>query len=471
MILRGCALASLAISCSARCESPAAPASYDLAPGFLQMMGPGPGPGIDLPKPIERAHGVTEFDFPDGSRLVVKGSQFSPGSASVTGLIGSGRLGLSPSLAGASWAVAFLPLGGTTWGSYEQIEYWLKASGHSVQLNFTPETRAFHFGGTSSRADVGYQVALLCGMARHPAVGDVVLKKSAQFSTQLNAQIDSNPGLVFSRAVQRAVSGLGPRYSELPVKAELAAAGPNALDQIVRSAMSGPIDMAIAGDVNASAIASVFRDRCVQWGARGKSRSMMPIQASFQAGKHVWTFVQADRTSQPSADGVFWSTAIYGRGDRHRLALDVLAEVLKVRVSLGRSRPGTLVMPITGSFQGFSCDSFGYFGLGLEAAQVPSGGIERFVRSELGHLLRDPQFEGQVRAVLDARAVSGKAVLSSNTRWAEALAESLTEPDALDRLLVFNPPTVQSAVEDARNAAAWLAREKSVAVVEVHPRS
>ena len=276
-------------------------------------MGPGSGSGVRYPTPIEQAHGVTEFDFTDGSRLVVKASELSPGSASVVGLIGSGRLGLSPPLAGSSWAAAFLPLGGTAWGSYEQIEHWLNASGHSVQLNFTPDTRAFHFSGTSSTADLGYQVALLCGIARHPAVGDSVLKKFGQFGAVLNAQIDSNPGLVFSRAVQRAVSGLGPRYSEFPVKAEVYAGGPNGLDQIVQSGVLGPIDMAVVGDVDAAAVAAVFRDRCAQDGFTGHSRATVPIHASFQPGKHVWTFVQADRKSQPPADGVFWSTAVYGR--------------------------------------------------------------------------------------------------------------------------------------------------------------
>lgn len=93
------------------------------------------------------------------------------------------------------------------------------------------------------------------------------------------------------------------------------------------------------------------------------------------------------------------------------------------------------------------------------------------MRHELGRLALDPQLEGEVKAVLDARAASNHAEMVSNSKWAETLAESLTEPAALDRLLVSNPADLSAAVEDMRNAALWLSREKDVALVEVNPRA
>jgi hypothetical protein len=103
---------------------------YPLEAGFLQLMGEGSPAAAAGIKHVLTAPGVTEFDFADGSRLVVKATQYSPGSASVVGLVGNGRLGLPDPLAGVSWATAFLPLGGTQSASYEQIEHWLNAAGH-----------------------------------------------------------------------------------------------------------------------------------------------------------------------------------------------------------------------------------------------------------------------------------------------------------------------------------------------------
>jgi len=465
------AAALLAVSVPARAETPVVPGGYRLEAGFLQLMGEG---SSGAPAGVKRDHtapGVTEFDYADGSRLVIKTTQYSPGSASVVGLIGNGRLGLSKSLAGLSWATTFLPLGGTPWASYEQIEHWLNASGHAVQLNFVPQTRAFHFEGVSSTRDLGYQIALLCGIARHPAVGDIVLRKAAEFGATLNAQIDSNQGLVFSRGVQRVVTGLGARYSELPMNDELDGGRVDALDHLVQMGVVGPIDMAVVGNVDVSATEAVFRERCLHSGVVGPPRASLPIQTSFARGKHAWTFVRVDNKRPAGAEGVFWSTAVYGRSNRHRIALDLLAEILKVRLSLDRSKSGARVVPVVSSMQGYPRDSFGYFGLGLESDAVPPEGIEPLVRHELDRLAHDPQLEGEVKAVLDARAASNQAAMVSNSKWAETLAESLTEPAALDRLLVSNPADLRSAVDDTRNAALWLLQENDTALVEVNPRA
>ena len=188
-IFCACVAVLSAMSLPARAETPPTPAGYQLDAGFLQLMGEGSSGAVAGVKHDQTALGVTEFDYADGSRLIIKTTQYSPGSASVVGLIGNGRLGLPKSLAGQSWATAFLPLGGTPWASYEQIEHWLNASGHAVQLNFLPQTRAFHFDGASSTRDLGYQIALLCGIARHPTVSGIMLHKAAEFGSTLNVQM------------------------------------------------------------------------------------------------------------------------------------------------------------------------------------------------------------------------------------------------------------------------------------------
>ena len=459
------------MSLPARAETPPTPAGYQLDAGFLQLMGEGSSGAVAGVKHDQTALGVTEFDYADGSRLIIKTTQYSPGSASVVGLIGNGRLGLPKSLAGQSWATAFLPLGGTPWASYEQIEHWLNASGHAVQLNFLPQTRAFHFDGASSTRDLGYQIALLCGIARHPTVSGIMLHKAAEFGSTLNVQIDSNPGLIFARGVQRAVTGLGARYSELPVKEEIDGGRVDVLDRMVQTGVAGPIDMAVVGDVDVSAAEVAFRERCLQSGVVGPPRVSLPLHAAFARGKHAWTFVRVDKEGPAGVKGVFWSTALYGRSGRHRIALDLLAEVLKVRLSLDRSKSGSRVVPVVSSMQGYPRDSFGYFGLGLESDAVPPEGIEPLVRHELDRLAHDPQLEGEVKAVLDARAASNQAAMVSNSKWAETLAESLTEPAALDRLLVSNPADLRSVVDDTRNAALWLLQENDTALVEVNPRA
>jgi hypothetical protein len=257
----------------------------------------------------------------------------------------------------------------------------------------------------------------------------------------------------------------------LPVKDEIDGGRVDALERIAQTGVAGPIEMAVVGDVDVAAAEAVFRERCLQSGVVGPPRASLPIQATFARGKHAWSFVRVDNKGPAGAQGVFWLTAVYGRSDRHRIALDLLAEVLKVRVSVDRSNPGARVVPVVSSLQGYPQDSFGYFGLGIETIAVPRGGIEPFVRHELDLLAHDPQLEGEVKAVLDARAASIQAAMVSNSKWAETLAESLTEPAALERLLISNPADLRTAVDDIRNAALWLLQENDTALVEVNPRA
>jgi hypothetical protein len=68
--------------------------------------------------------------------------------------------------------MSFLPLGGTDAASYEEIEQWLAASGHSVELNFNPELRAFRFWGTAATQDLGLRTPGIKGATDRPVAPD-----------------------------------------------------------------------------------------------------------------------------------------------------------------------------------------------------------------------------------------------------------------------------------------------------------
>jgi hypothetical protein len=93
---------------------------HHLNPGFLQLMGPFGQPTEPVTRRPSADDKRVTYQFPDGTRLIVRKSDAPSAKASVSGLIGSGRLGLPDKLAQSAWAMAFLPLGGTSAASYER---------------------------------------------------------------------------------------------------------------------------------------------------------------------------------------------------------------------------------------------------------------------------------------------------------------------------------------------------------------
>lgn len=160
-----------------------------------------------------------------------------------------------------------------------------------------------------------------------------------------------------------------------------------------------------------------------------------------------------------------WPAFDYGKGDRHRQALNVLADVLRVRLSQRLSSPALRVVPLVAASTGFASDRFGFF-----AAATGKDQSENLIQTELRALVQDPGLDAQVAAVAEQRRAARATHVGNNAQWAAALAEGLSNPEALAHFEEAVPNAAPSLTEDVREAARWLLSESQHAEISVLPR-
>lgn len=466
-------LAFLLLGCSgpAFCAAPPANASAQqtIDPGFIQLMG---GFGAEAPQPVlhdRNTSDESEFRYGDGSRLIVKHVDAQRGPVAVQILVGHGRFGLPAKLARSSWTLPLLPMGGTSAASVKEIEGWLAASGHAAQFNVVPMTHAFALIGQSSPGDIGYELAAMCGVARNPGFGDELGARLRQAAVEFPTHIESNAGLVFSRAVQRFAVGAGAQYSELPVRSEFSADPLSDLSQIVDREFGGPFDIAVVGDVDPAQIAGFVQRTCAAGRGASSARVRTQVRLQFQGGSRVVTFEHTSVSATDGYEGIFWPTARLFPDDAQSVALDVLGDVLKVRLSMRLSSSARRIVPVVG---GGSIDDFpagGYFGVGTERIDLKGSGIASIVGAELAAISQDPHLTGEVNAVRTVDLKSWRAKQDSNAAWAGTLAMSLSDPSVLARFLRREHALDHLRSEEVSNLALKLYREHSSLIVSVVP--
>lgn len=466
-LLPGVALVAMLCSDAALASPP--PPSSDLDAGFMQLMGDFGRPANTL-RHVSADGKDTSYQFSDGSRLIVRRSDSEPGKVSVNGLVGTGRLGLPAKLAQSAWGMAFLPLGGTNAATYEEIEHWLAASGHSIQLNFNPELRASRFWGTTAAPDVGYQLALLCGIVRHPGMREVVAKKAAEFGSTLPLQIEMSPQIVLARAIGRAASGLGARYDEFPLPSEISQNLSQDILAISERELGGPMDLAVVGDVDPDQAASYVAQTCAAGAHSLRPRHAPALVGHFEGGEHRWTFIKSERSKTDGFEALVWPIAGFGHDDRHRHVLEDLGQVLRIRLSQRLSSPIRRVVPIVAVSRGHPTDRFGFFALAVDSTNGNALPLRELVDSELIALTLDPGLAARVSVVEKAERIDRMTARTSNQQLAEALAERLSNSVPVPRVKQTRSSDPAPTGVDVKDGAFWLLKSKRPALISIIAR-
>jgi predicted Zn-dependent peptidase len=229
-----------------------------------------------------------------------------------------------------------------------------------------------------------------------------------------------------ARAIGRAASGLGPRYDEFPLSTEISHDLPADLQTIATRELNGPMDLAVVGDIDPDTAAASVATTCAAGNRHSPPRQAPALVAHFEKGDHRWTFVTSSPNRQSEFNALIWPIAEYGRGDRHRHALDLLADVLRVRLSLRLSSPTQRVVPVVVASTGFTPDQFGFFTAAIESSSVKPSRPTELILAELKDLLQDPTLDMQLASVERQRSAARMVRLAGNSQWALVLAEGLS---------------------------------------------
>ena len=124
--------------------------------------------GSVVSQTVDARLGTTTVKFANGTRLVVKPTNYEKEKIQVAVSIGNGRSGVSPVIAHKLWETQFYPLGGTAKLSLGEITQWAQSTGKVATVNLEAGARAFVLRGSTRPTDLLTQMQLLAAYARDP---------------------------------------------------------------------------------------------------------------------------------------------------------------------------------------------------------------------------------------------------------------------------------------------------------------
>ena len=118
-------------------------------------------PGTVVSQKADAQLGATVVSFANGTRLIVKPTDYQDDKVDVRAAFGGGRAALPLALTHATWAAPFMALGGTGKLSLTQITQWAQANGKSVSVAPSLSSKATTFSATTRTEDLLAQMQLL----------------------------------------------------------------------------------------------------------------------------------------------------------------------------------------------------------------------------------------------------------------------------------------------------------------------
>ncbi len=223
----------------------------------------------------DAALGVTTVQFANGTRLLVKPTNYEKNKIHVAISFGQGRAGVSPTLAHALWEAQLFPLAGTSKLSVGDIQKWAQTTGKVTSVNLEAGVRSFVLKGDTRPADLLSQMQLLAAYARDPGFRPEAAEKAKSYAPMYSGQLETNAEAVYFRGAQALMVGGDRRFENLPTSSDLARVEAIDLPRLLTAPLNGEADVVIVGDVTiADAIKAVHATF-----AAGPARKAVTAQA------------------------------------------------------------------------------------------------------------------------------------------------------------------------------------------------
>jgi zinc protease len=393
--------------------------------------------------------GTTTVTFGNGTRLLVKPTSFEKATVHVTAAFGHGRKGADPALVHALWAADLMTEGGTGKLPMGDINRWIQGSGKVISVRLTAATGAFRLTGTTRPQDLGSQLSLLAAFARDPGFRPELEQKIKAIAPMIAGQIDANAGAVFSREMQRVISGGEERYG-LASAQDFATTKVADLPLLLRGALSGAADVTIVGDVS---VADAIRATQASFG----SGATTPLSAEPQV--HI---TMAEGQAQPDivthagrADqafyGEFWSMPDYFADPKACHTADIVAALLQTRlVDTAREKLGLTYSPQAWASASTELPGQGYLGVMIETPQANFATFHALLAKQIEdlatHRVSADELERAKQPLIQARTKA----FESNTFWNSELPLVLRDPRVKAPLLAQASGIKEVTAEDVQ---------------------
>jgi len=418
----------------------------------------------------DKALGTTLVTFANGSRLLIKPTQFEKGKIHVNVALGEGRAGADPALVRALWASELFPLGGTGKASVTDIQRWAQSGGKVVFARLETGNRAFNLGGTTRPADFLSQMQLLAAYARDPGFRPELGDKIGAIGPMIAGQVEANAGAVFMLESQRVLSGGTSRFDPLPTKAEIAATKADDLPALLRGALAGPANVTIVGDTD---VASAIKAMQSTFAAGGKSAPppRAKVQVTMPAGGGAPIVVTHNGRADQAFYGEYWNLPDYYADPQLSYVADVAAAILQARmIDTVREKLGMTYSPQASALSSSDLPGQGYLGVTIETPPANFDTFHTLMAAQLVELAAKPVSADELTRARQPLIDSHAKQLESNDWWTANLATMLRDPRARPLLLEQVASTHAVTAEQVRAFFARYAGPSKATVIIARPK-
>jgi zinc protease len=411
-------------------------------------------PGTVVSRREDKALGATTVTFANGTRLVVKQTDFEKDRVSITAGFGTGQAGLSTALAHAHWAAGLYTIGGTGKISLADVRRIMQTQGRIGSISATMTATRLSLNGGTRPSDLETEMQLISAFVTDPGFRPELGDQLRTAVPMLKTQIHTNPGSVFARSVVDLVQGNDRRFAS-PSDADFDATLPADLPAMVRPMLGTPADIAIVGDVS---VDEAIRVTAATLGTVPRTaRPSEPKPGVTMTAGRVEPFIvrHGGRVDQ-AYYGLIWQLPDFFTDPKLSRTADVAAALIKARlVDTVREKLGLTYSPNASAASSIELAGLGYLIVQTETPPDKFDAMRGAVLEAIAGLARDPISEDELNRAKKPLVEAAQKARETNGFWVRNLSLLMREPRARDNVL--GEPAALGAVT-AADVKALLAR-------------
>ncbi len=410
-------------------------------------------PGAVISKTVDSRLGTTLVTFANGTRLLVKPTDFEKGKIAVGVLVGNGRAGVNPAAAHALWESQLFPLAGTAKLPLGDITQWAEEHDKVLSIALEPGNREFVLTGSTRPADLPTQMQLLDAYARDPGFRPEAFEKAKAVAPMFAGQIAGNAGAVYSRGVQELMVGHDPRFEKLPSASDLAKVAPDDLPQLLKQPLASQADVIMVGDVT---VDEAIEATAATFAAGPGGRPAAPAAAAVsmaQGRAKPYVFEHSGRLDQ-AFYGEYFQLPDYFADPRTSAVADVASAILSSRlVDTVREKLGITYSPQVNALTSVDLPGEGYFGVTLETPPANFDKFHAMLADQIADLASKPVSADELERAKQPLIESERKRRETNKFWLGKLTQLMRDPrvegevlSTIDRLSAVTAADVQALV-------------------------
>lgn len=423
-------------------------------------------PGAVASKTVDAKLGTTLVRFANGTRLLVKPTQFEKDKVAVAVLLGNGRSGVEPALAHSIWEAELFPLVGTAKLPLSQITQWAQENDKVISVALQAGNRAFVLQGNTRPADLLEEMQLLNAYARDPGFRPEAFEKAKALAPTIAGRLEGNAGESYSRAVQDLMVGNDPRFELRPSSSELATVGPQDLPALLKQPLASQADIVMVGDVTVDqAIAAT--QATLAAGPGGTPVVAVTPQVSMAKGRPQPYVAEHTGRADQAFYGEFFQLPDYFSAPETSAVADVAAAIMSSRlVDTVREKLGITYSPQVNAASSVDLPGEGYLGVTLETPPANFDKFHALLAEQIADLASKPVSPDELARAKQPLIETERKNRETNAFWLGKLVQAMRDPrvegevlGTIERLSSVTPADVQALI------AKRLAGQQPVVVV------